>query len=274
MANVTEESIRVRHPAVAGRFYPADPMTLTADVQRYLDAAQTPPLDRVRAVIAPHAGYICSGPVAGYSFKTLGALPPDETYTVFLIGPAHWASVDGVALSAATHFATPLGRIPLDTAACDALLAMGSPFYLADTPHRPEHALEIELPFLQSVLPRFYIVPLLLHDERWSAQLGEALACLLEERPASLVVVSSDLSHFRTYADAQARDERFLQAVVNGDLDAAREGEACGWPAIMALMLLAERQGWTARRLAYANSGDTCSGHRSVVGYGAVAYMA
>ena len=274
MANAAEESIRVRHPAVAGRFYPADPMTLTADVQRDLDAAQTPPLDRVRAVIAPQAGNNCSGPDAGYSFKTLGALPPDETYTVFLIGPAHWASVDGVALSAATHFATPLGKVPLDTAACDALLAMGTPFYMADDPHRPEHALELELPFLQSVLPHFRMVPLLLHDERWSVPLSEALGCLLEERPASLIVVSSDLSHFRAYADAQARDERFLQAVVKGDLEAAREGEACGWPAIMALMLLAERRGWQARRLAYANSGDTCSGRRSVVGYGAVAYTA
>jgi AmmeMemoRadiSam system protein B len=267
----------VRPPAVAGRFYPADADRLRATVTRHMAKAHADVRADVqptlRAVIAPHAGYVCSGDVAGHAFAPLRGLP-DAAYTVVLIGPAHWVAIHGVALSDAPAFRTPLGDVPLNQDACAALLDHGPTFSVDGAAHAPEHALEVELPFLQVALPRFSLVPLLCADPALAGELCTALCDLVARCAPALVVVSSDLSHFHSDRKASARDGAFLHDVVAGDVDAARHGEACGLPAILALMMLAAQQGWSPRLLAYANSGDTCSDHRAVVGYGAVAYDA
>jgi hypothetical protein len=263
----------VRRPAVAGRFYPAQPHDLRRAVRGYLDATVLAPLGTVRAVIAPHAGYVCSGPVAGCSFAALRNAAPGA-HTVFLLGPAHYAAVHGVGLADCAAFQTPLGPVPVDQEAVQELAAGGHGYHWAAAAHRPEHCLEVELPFLQEVLADFQVVPLLFDEEAQPEQVGADLAARLADDPAALVVVSSDLSHYFPYAMAQQLDRSFLQAVVDGDATAAACGQACGLQAILSLMVAARKLGWLAHLLAYQNSGDTCGPRQEVVGYGAVAYVA
>ena len=261
----------VRSAAVAGRFYPADPATLASTVSEFMHDAEPSQWGLPRAVIAPHAGYICSGVVAGASFQALAAHAPAE-HTVYLLGPAHWLPVYGVGLSSASAFATPLGAVRVHTEQVRALTARGRPYCLTDAAHAPEHCLEVELPFLQVALPGCRIVPMLFDDgakpERVAADLAEWLA----QDPHSLVAVSSDLSHFLPYAQARQVDRSFLEAVAAGDFAAAAKGKACGLRPILCLMAIARQLGWTAHVLDYRNSGDTCGPRSEVVGYGAVIF--
>lgn len=263
----------IRRPAVAGRFYPAQPQELRRAVHGYLDAAVLPPLAAVRGVIAPHAGYVCSGPVAGHSFAALRCAAPGA-HTVFLLGPAHYAPVHGVGLTDCAAFQTPLASVPVAQEIVQQLAAARRGYRWAAAAHGPEHCLEVELPFLQEVLPEFQVVPLLLDEEADPTQVGADLAVRLAEDPHALVVVSSDLSHYLPYAMAQQLDRSFLQAVVAGDATAAARGQACGLLAILALMAAAQVLEWRPHLLAYQNSGDTCGPRHEVVGYGAVAYTA
>lgn len=270
---------RLRLPAVAGRFYPADPALLARVVGGLLDAARARNAGGavpapVRAAIAPHAGYPCSGTVAAASFAALGAAwqRPGAPLTVYLVGPAHWHAVNGAGLSTAEAFATPLGEVPVALDRVDALLAAGAPFSAADGAHAPEHCLEVELPFLQVALPPFAIVPILVDEEVRPGDLAAALGDALAADPLSLLVVSSDLSHYRTYTEACALDRALLAALVEARPTGAARGEACGLLAILALMKIARRLGWAARVLDYRNSGDTCGDKQRVVGYGAVTF--
>lgn len=260
----------VRPPAVAGMFYPAQPPLLRAQVEAYLAAARLPALPgAVRAVIAPHAGYIYSGPVAGYSFR---ALPDLTGRTVYLLGPAHYVPVHGVAAGTFRAMRTPLGEAPVATDRVADLVAAGGPMHYNDEAHEPEHSLEVEVPFLQVRGDgNFRLVPLLfgtVDPDRVAA----ALAAHLAADASALVVVSSDLSHYHPYDTARRLDTAFLKAVVAGDVVAVHQGEACGLLPILTLMLLAERLGWQPHLLDYRNSGDTAGDRRRVVGYGAVAY--
>jgi AmmeMemoRadiSam system protein B len=270
----------VRAPAVAGRFYPAHPAELGALVGRLLAAARPCPTARVRGLIAPHAGYACSGEVAAAAYRALQQRADEtsalqaEVRTVYLLGPAHWRPVDGVGLPRATAFATPLGTVPVDVERVAHLLHLGGQYRLNEAAHLPEHGLEVQLPFLQAALGEFAIVPLLFDDGADPERTAADLVALLAERPHDLVVVSSDLSHYHTYQDAIILDHSLLKAVATGDLLAANAGEACGLLPILCLMRIAEHFGWTPHLCAYANSGDTCGPKREVVGYGAVAYSA
>jgi AmmeMemoRadiSam system protein B len=268
---MTTQTMPVRAPAVAGRFYPPDATQLEAEVRRRLSMAGRPVLQGVRAVIAPHAGYVCSGDVAGASFRALSTLPHSDR-VVYLLGPAHWKVVHGVALSSAAAFATPLGDVAVAAERVAALAAMGPHYRFDDAAHAPEHCLEVELPFLQVVLGAFRIVPMLFDDVAEPARIAANLTPLLLAHPEDIVVVSSDLSHYHPYQDAVNADNGFLKAVAMGDLAAANRGEACGVLPILCLMYVAEQLGWRPHLLAYANSGDTCGSRREVVGYGAVAY--
>jgi hypothetical protein len=261
-----------RPPAAAGKFYPADAAALERTVHRLLDHAADPRLAEVRGLIVPHAGYAYSGQVAAAGFKTFAHLPP-VGYTVYLMGPAHYAPAEGVALSSAASFATPLGMVPVAARRVGRWLDKGAPYRLADAAHAPEHALEVQLPFLQVVLGRLQIVPMLfgLHCE--PEQISRDLAVCAPNEDC-LVVASSDLSHFHPYAEAATLDRAFLAAVVAGDFTAAAKGEACGLLSILCLMHLAQARGWTAHLLGYANSGDSGGPRHSVVGYGAVAFTA
>lgn len=261
---------QVRPPAVAGMFYPAQPAALRQMMQSYLDAVPPPALTAVQAVIAPHAGYIYSGPVAAYDYRLLAAqpMPPQR---VLLLGPSHRAWFPGVALGDYDAFETPLGNVPVDRAYLQRLAAASKFFALLPQAHAAEHCLEVQLPFLQLIGLTAPIVPLLFGEVDARA-VGEALEPLLE--PGDLIVVSSDLSHYHPYEVAQSLDRTFLEAVVRGDRMAVAQGEACGEAPVVALMTIAARRGWQPHLLDYRNSGDTSGDRRQVVGYAAVAYTA
>ena len=267
----TETTALVREPAVAGRFYPAQPSALEQTVRALLDQAACPPLRRVCGLIAPHAGYVCSGAVAARAFCALRQLPDEETI-VYLLGPAHWHPVHGVALSGASAFATPLGSVPVAHGRLAILASLTEQCQFDDAAHEPEHALEVELPFLQMTLDRFRIAPMLLGEEVDTRQLADDLGRLLADNPHSLLVVSSDLSHYHAQAEAETLDRAYLDAVLDGDLYDVLNGEACGRAAIAVLKQVADALGWEPQLLAYANSGESCGGPERVVGYGAVVY--
>ena len=259
----------VREPAVAGTFYPGNPGALRRAVRQYVEKAELPhDLGTVRAVIAPHAGYVYSGPTAGYAFKALATLPA-KLWTVYLLGPAHRMAVRGVALGNYRAFRTPLGDAVV---AVDLLeeMAEKSRFYtLENEAHALEHCLEIEVPFLQVVLPEFRLVPMLYGDVD-AADVAQDLAERLGED--DLLVISSDLSHYYPYDTARKLDLSFVQAVLDGDRRDAARGEACGRAPVITAMEIARRKGWTPRLLDYRTSGDTAGDRWQVVGYASVAY--
>lgn len=260
-----------RPPAVAGLFYPSDPTELRRIVRTFIDAAEAPALSHVRAVIVPHAGYQFSGPVAGFGYKAMATLP-DAEYTLYLMGPTHWLPVNGVGLAGVDTFETPLGRVPVATQEVAGWLKQGEPYHVVDVAHGPEHCLEVQLPFLQVVLRRFEIVPMLLDSEADPERVGTDLVREIAADPHTLIVVSSDLSHYYPYDEAVCLDRAFLADVAAGNKEAAAQGEACGLIPILCLMEVAGVMGWTAHVLDYRNSGDTGGSRWNVVGYGAVAY--
>jgi AmmeMemoRadiSam system protein B len=261
------EPSRVRPPAVAGTFYPGRPERLREVVEALLAAAAREggeaPLPK--ALIAPHAGYAYSGPIAAAAFAALGGAAPLRR--VVVIGPTHHVRMRGIAAPTAAAFATPLGSVEVDQEALAALADLGC-VARADGPHAPEHALEVELPFLQVVGAEVAIVPLLVGEaapEEVAAVLGR-----LWGGAETLILVSSDLSHFHDYATARRRDAATAAAIERGDWAALGPGEACGFLAVAGLLIEGGRRGLGgARRLALANSGDTAGGRDSVVGYGA-----
>ena len=261
--------LSVRPAAVAGQFYPADPDRLRQEVRRYVDHASLPEdLGHVRAVVAPHAGYVYSGATAGYAFKALEQLPARD-WTVFLLGPAHRVPVSGVALGNYSAFRTPLGDTPIAVDRVTEMLERSTLYTRSPGAHAREHCLEVEVPFLQTVLPNFKLVPMLFGqvDPR------EVAEDLLEQiGEDELVVVSTDLSHFYSYDRAQELDQDFLEAVLAGDERDVTRGEACGRAPVTTLMEIAEHRGWGPRLLDYRNSGDTSGDKSRVVGYASLAY--
>ncbi len=239
------------------------------DLEGYIDKASLPSdLEKVRAVIAPHAGYVYSGTTAGYAFKALKKLSGD-IHTVFLLGPAHRVPVNGVALGNYSAFRTPLGDVPVAVDRVAEMLNSASIYTGAPGAHKSEHCLEVQLPFLQVSLGDFRLVPMLYGQVEPEAVTDDLVDRLTED---DLVVVSSDLSHFHSYDEARKLDQAFLDALLEGDEAGIRRGEACGRAPVMTLVQISQRLGWDPHLLDYRNSGNT-SGERSrVVGYGSVAY--
>lgn len=269
MENETRLSPMIRRPSVAGMFYPDDPAILRQAVADFLTAATPPePRTEVRAIIVPHAGYVYSGPVAAFAYRLLAELPVPPP-RVYLMGPAHRAWFQGVALGDFDGFATPLGVIPVDVAAASRLIERDPWFQPLGQAHQGEHCLEVQLPFLQHLWAQVPIVPLLFGDVNPEV-VAHVLDAMLE--PADLIVVSSDLSHYHSYSDAARRDTTFIEAILQGDQIAVAHGEACGQAPILSVMALAARRGWHAHLLDYRNSGDTAGDRRQVVGYAAIAY--
>jgi MEMO1 family protein len=258
----------IRPPAVAGTFYPAEATRLRATVEGFLAAAYWSCGERrPKALIAPHAGYLYSGPVAGHAFA-LGA-SASTIRRVVVIGPAHFVWVRGLAVPSAEAFRTPLGDVPLDPAAIAGILDLPQ-VELADAPHQPEHALEVELPFLQAVVGDFALVPLLVGD----ATGGEVAGVLgrLWDGPETLIVISSDLSHYEAYASAKEHDGATAAAIERFDHAALGPRDACGYLPIAGLLIEARRRGMRVARLDLRNSGDTAGPKEQVVGYGAWAF--
>jgi AmmeMemoRadiSam system protein B len=263
--------MNIRPPAVAGTFYPAEPEQLRKTVAALVADASTPAAatSPPKALIAPHAGYVYSGAVAAAAFATLRAARGIER--VVVIGPAHYVRVAGVAVPTADAFETPLGRVPVDRQALAALpdlLSVGR----SDAAHAPEHALEVELPFLQAVLGPFALVPLLVGDAA-AGQVAEVLRRVWGGAE-TLVVVSSDLSHYYDDATARRRDAATAAAIERGDGARLGPNDACGYLAVAGLLIEAERHGLKAQRLALRNSGDAAGDRARVVGYGAWSFEA
>ncbi len=259
----------VRSPAVAGSFYPGHAQGLKNTINTYLEQADPPALDNVRAVIVPHAGYIYSGPIAAFAYKVLAAQPkPPER--VFLMGPAHRAWFPGIALGDYAAFRTPLGDVTVEQSLAQTLIDSKTVFSALPSAHHGEHSLEVQIPFLQVVCPSVPIVPLLF-GEVDPIEVARALAGYVQED--DVIVVSSDLSHFHDYHAARRLDQAFIDAVLRGDQEVAFEGEACGRaPAVTLMHLAAERQ-WQPQLLDYRNSGDTAGDKSRVVGYTSIAYV-
>ena len=261
--------ITVRPPAVAGTFYPAAAGELARDVASLLaqaaGAARGKPVPK--AIIAPHAGYIYSGPIAASVYARL-APARARIKRVVLLGPVHRVAVRGLALPAADALATPLGNIPLDAAAVAALARMPQVTVNAAA-HALEHSLEVQLPFLQAVLGTFTLVPLAVGDAT-ADEVAQVLDTLWGGAE-TLIVISSDLSHYLGYGDAQATDRATAQAILDLRTGISHQ-QACGGTPVNGLMLTARKRGLARELIDLRNSGDTAGDRNRVVGYGAFAF--
>lgn len=257
-----------REPAVAGSFYPADPGQLREAIHGYLHAATTAPASAPKAIIAPHAGYIYSGPVAASVYARLQPLRK-QIQRVVLLGPSHRVPFRGLAMSSADAFNTPLGDIPLDRTALDSLNDLPQ-VHCLDEAHRLEHSLEVHLPFLQEVLNDFQLVPLVVGDAS-PAEVAEVLARLWGG-PETLIVISSDLSHFHDYATAQNMDRHTSDAIETLQVKAVHSENACGCVPVSGLLHLARERQLQVETLDVRNSGDTAGPKDRVVGYGAYVF--
>ncbi|MEI7750769.1 MAG: AmmeMemoRadiSam system protein B [Candidatus Omnitrophota bacterium] len=278
----------VRKAAVAGGFYPGDKATLEEYVDALLRQADPPVISEpIRAIMVPHAGYIYSGPIAAYAYKELEGR---DFKTVVLISNSHTDWFDGISVYKEGSFETPLGLVEIDKELTQKLLSADPKILERPGAHEREHALEVQLPFLQRVLKNFKIVPIVFGSD--SPELTQILAEALKKNMSdkSLIVASTDMSHYPPYEDATAADHETLQAINTGQakaLDAmlkqlAAEGVPnaqtflCGVSAVRTVLLLAQTLGPTTPiLLKYENSGDSPAGDkRRVVGYGAVAFVA
>ncbi len=254
----------VRHPAVAGSFYPADPATLRRQIDGFLDEARTSveaDLPAPRAIVAPHAGYVYSGSTAALAYAD-AERRRDEVRRVVLLGPCHRVATRGLALPGARAFRTPLGDVPV--------AAVGGLPHVATSPdvHLLEHSLEVHVPFLQVILDSFELVPLAVGDAP-PAVVADVIEALWGG-PETLVVVSTDLSHYLTYDRANAVDAETIEKVLDvaGPIDPRR---ACGARPLNGLLEVARRRGLAPELLGACNSGDTAGDKQRVVGYASFA---
>ena len=257
-----------RPPAVAGMFYPASREELAQSVRDYLSSADVGELQPPKAVIAPHAGYVYSGPTAGFAFTAL-ALRAAEIERVVILGPSHRVPVRGLALPGSLAFETPLGTVPVD----EELAVRVAPLpqvEVSEPAHQLEHSLEVEIPFLQVILGEFSILPLVVGDAR-PDEVAEVLD-LVWGGSETAIVVSSDLSHFLSYDEACRVDRATVDRIVA--LEAPiRPNEACGAYPINGMLESARRLGLKAELLDLRNSGDTSGDRGRVVGYTAISFV-
>ncbi len=278
---------KIRPAAVAGAFYPADPQALSQMMDDMLAKATPAPVDgEILAAVAPHAGYPFSGPVAAWTYA---ALKGHKYSRVVVIAPSHYVGFDFTSVYDGDAYTTPLGQVPVDKEFALRLVKMSPTFQLSEKGHQataeaPEHSVEVQLPWLQKILGNFELVPIVMGDQSYesSRALGVALATMLHNDPGTLVLASSDLSHYHPYADAESTDHKTLHALEAYDYFSMSRNfrwrgpsepgiwEACGGAPIVAAMIYAERMGANkAEVLRYANSGDVTGDKSRVVGYSA-----
>lgn len=260
----------IRPPAVAGTFYPADPHALRRTVRACLDAALPAADLRVKALVVPHAGYLYSGGIAGRAYAQLRPLRR-RFRRVVLLGPSHRVGFRGLAVPEADAFETPLGEIPVDADGVARALALPQVHRL-DAAHAREHSLEVQLPFLQLTLEGFSLVPLVVGDATPS-EIAEVIEALWDD-DETLVIVSSDLSHYLSYEEARSLDGRTTRAIERLAPEEIGREQACGRLPVQGLLLVARRRGLHAHVLDVRSSGDTAGPRDSVVGYGAFAFTA
>ena len=279
---------KVRGAAVAGLFYPRHREELAREVDKYLAEVKPAPVKRLRGLVCPHAGYEYSGPVAAVAYKQLEGRDVD---TVIVMAPSHYADFDGASVPDVDAYETPLGPVRLSPRAvelaevrplvsnpeCDVSrpswwrqAPKELPPFGEDTPHTWEHSLEVQLPFLQRTLKDFTIVPIVFGRVE-PEKVAEAIEGVLNDQ--TILVASSDLSHFLPYETAQQSDSSCVRAICDLDVDRMKRADACGKGPILTLIYLAKKHGWRAKLLDYRNSGDTSGDRSGVVGYAAIVFF-
>ncbi|OGT35777.1 MAG: hypothetical protein A2W28_01720 [Gammaproteobacteria bacterium RBG_16_51_14] len=257
----------VRPPAVADQFYPGNPAMLHNMIEAFLQDAHAD-IPVPKAIIAPHAGFIYSGPIAATAYASL--IPArDQIKRVVLLGPAHRVYLQGLALSSATHFATPFGNIPVDQSVCSKLQQLEQ-VTVMDGAHALEHSLEVHLPFLQTILADFSLIPLVVGNAT-PASVAEVLD-MVWGGSETLIIISSDLSHYHDYETARRLDAATTDSIQSLELEAIGPEQACGYMPVRGLLYLAKQKNMQVRTLDLRNSGDTAGTHDRVVGYGAYTF--
>ena len=259
---------KIQAPAVAGLFYPDDPEQLRHQVQQFIAAAATAGIAAPKALIAPHAGYIYSGPIAGNAYALLEPLA-NVISRVVILAPAHRMALSGLALSSAALFRTPLGDVEVDEEGLESILELPQVRRL-DAAFENEHSIEVHLPFLQETLSRFRILPLLV-GEAHPHQVEEVLERLWGGEE-TLIVISSDLSHYLDYEAARSMDREATQAIEALQPEGLSYHHACGRIPVSGLLLAARHHHLKVKTLDLRNSGDTAGPRNQVVGYGAYAF--
>lgn len=261
MANIHE-------PVVAGAFYPGDSAVLKSTVEALL-AVGSENLPIPKAIIAPHAGYVYSGSIAASAFACLAKVK-DQIDRVILFGPSHRYPVQGLAVHSADFFSTPLGEIPIDRKSLDRILQLPQVMQI-DEAFAQEHSLEVELPFLQCILNKFQLVPIVV-GMATDAQVAEVME-MLWDGPSTLIVISTDLSHYQSYAVARQLDQLTANAIVALQTESVSNELACGGTAVRGLLEVAKKKALTAKIIDLRNSGDTSGKMDQVVGYGAFHFI-
>jgi AmmeMemoRadiSam system protein B len=272
--------MHVRHAAWANQFYPGKPEQLRQIINSYLQLADKQNFGRIVGIISPHAGYVFSGRTAAAAYKQIEGKPYN---TVVLIAPSHSAFIDGVSAYNGDYYETPLGKIPVDSSAVVLLADAASIIHVGETGHesltdRAEHSLEVQLPFLQTVLQDFKIVPLVFHNYNWEncRQLGEAIAAVFDA-DGTLIVASSDLYHGQSYEECRRMDERTLESIEQDSPmqfcynSNNQHVMACGAGPITALKIVAEKWGASQPRVIVRTNSADVTGAKDgyVVGYAA-----
>lgn len=257
--------MNIRSPVVAGTFYAKSPQALQSQLDDWL-GTEVEAGKPIRALIVPHAGYVYSGQVAAAAFRYLKP-QADRIHRVIVIGPSHRFHFPGCALSAVDFFSSPLGEIPIDSDGVETLKPLDA-VEISDQAHALEHCLEVQLPFLQTCLKGFTLLPILTGDV--SPIVVAKLLDILWQDEHTLLVVSSDLSHYHSYSEAQAIDQETCRLIEQFE-PSLMPGQACGSTGINALLLLAKQRRYHLKRIDLKNSGDTAGDKQRVVGY--VSYL-
>lgn len=256
----------IRPPAVANQFYPANPEQLQQNINTYLQQARAVKL-QPKALIVPHAGYIYSGPIAASAYVSLQDIS-QRIKKVVLLGPSHRVPFTGLAITRAHGFLTPLGTVPLDTETIARIESMPQLNYL-EVAHEQEHSLEVQLPFLQTVLDDFKLIPLVVGDADHKS-VAEVLDQLWGDEE-TLIIISSDLSHYLDYKQAQILDRRTSDAIESQQPELINHDMACGRNPLNGLLEQLHKKDLQIKTLDLRNSGDTAGSKDRVVGYGAYA---
>jgi hypothetical protein len=263
----TTRATYIREPAVAGQFYPDDRQHLETMIETYIQQANaSKPSGRIRGMVSPHAGYVYSGLTAAYGYKELEG----ERYsTVIILGPSHHVYFKGAALDNASDYKTPLGLVTLSDK--NGLIAREDGFIVSRQVHAPEHSIEVQIPFLQRVLKgNFAIIPVVTGDVDPETLASTLLKYIDDD---TLVIASSDLSHYYTYERAKSLDANCVKSIPTLDYTGMEKCEACGKTPVLTLMWIAKKLGWSGMLLDYRNSGDTAGDKNRVVGYGSIVFQ-
>jgi len=259
---------QVRQPAVAGMFYPADKITLEKDIQQYLDEANYGRDIIPKAIVVPHAGYVYSGPIAASAYKQIIPIK-DKINRVVLLGPSHRVAFSGLAVPESDIFNTPLGDIPIDKNGIHLLDELPQ-VITSDRAHQEEHSLEVQLPFLQEILGDFSLIPIVV-GEAERHEVAEVINRLWGDEH-TLIVISTDLSHYHEYTEAKRIDRLTSDAIINIKPDLISYDDACGRNGLKGMLTVAKEKKLTVDILDLRNSGDTAGDKSRVVGYGAYVF--